>query len=374
MWRQMRPTINNLRRGHWVVNRDENTKHGIGRFFQSHHRHDAPRVKRRLPIGLSMRYIVIFGLSLFIPVSAFAYSPKRPEHHQRSSANSEYFVDYNPETKHHTVYKANSPDDPLWSFDSNAFWPYKRDETDGCLFIGNDGRSIAGPTWVHSTGDPPDYRVFDGLEFWDANGQVAAYLISELPSWRLPVFDIPVRIVWVAIHGSGQRGGNIIRHENELYVTTFGMRSFTFSLRNGEMTGWNLNANYFAYFAIVYAIPVWLLARWIVNLRRDIAESTTDSLNHVRGVIANNIGSVLVIVNSFGFSFGVFLDLFGGTIDQIGAQFCRLTFPIAFLLIPVTFVISAVGIVSRPRRLDLLGPWLAIMSALVLFAIAIPYR
>ena len=111
-----------------------------------------------------------------------------------------------------------------------------------------------------------------------------------------------------------------------------------------------------------------------MNLRRDIAESTTDSLNHVRGVIANNIGSVLVIVNSFGFAFGVFLDLFGGTIDQIGAQFCRLTFPIAFLLIPVTFVISAVGIVSRPRRLDLLGPWLAIMSALVLFAIANPYR
>jgi hypothetical protein len=264
-----------------------------------------------------MRYIAILALCMLIPVAAFAYSPKQPEHYKRNSANSKYFVDFNPETNHHTVYNADSPDDPLWSFDSNAFWPYKHDESDGCLFVADDGSSIAGPTWVHWTGRPPDYRVFDGLEFRDANGQVAAYRVSELPSWRLNVLDFPVRIVWIAIHGAERRGRNLTRHENELHATTFGMRSFTFSLQSGEITGWNLNANYFAYFAIVYALPVWLFARWIVHRWRGSAGSTTDARNHGRGVLVNNVGSILVVLNSLGFAFGIFCDSFGGTIDQI---------------------------------------------------------
>lgn len=319
-----------------------------------------------------MRYIAALALFMLIPVSVFAYSPKQPEHHKRYSTNSKYFVDFNPETNRHSVYAADSPDDPLWSIESDAFWPYKHDESDGCLFVANDGSSIAGPTWVHWTGRPPDYRIFDGLEFWNANGQVAAYRVSELPSWRLKVLDFPVRVVWIAIHGPDRRGRNLTRQEDELHAITFGMRSFTFSLQSGKMTGWNLNANYFAFFAVVYAVPVWLSARWVVHRWRGSTRLTTES-NHGRGVLVNNLGSFLVILNSLGFAFGVFLDLFGGTIDQIGAHFCRLTYPIAFVLIPVTLMISVAGLASRPRRFDMLGPWLAIMSAIVLVAVLNPY-
>lgn len=245
--------------------------------------------------------------------------------------------------------------------------------TDGCLFVADDGSSIAGPTWVHREGKPADYRTFDGLEFWNSDGNKTVYRQSHLRSGRIPVIDFPARIVWLAIHGSNHRGGNLTRDENTLHATTFGMRSFTFSLQTGQITGWNLNANYFAYLALVYAIPIWILSRWIARRRRGSASSTAEQRSRARGVLLNNVGSSLVVLNSLGFAFGVFLDSFGGTPDQIGAQFCRITYPIAFVLVPVTFVISIAGLALRPRRFDVLGPWLAILSALVLVAILNPY-
>lgn len=316
-----------------------------------------------------MRNIAALTLFLLLPVSAFAYSPKQPEHHKRYSPNTQFFVDFNPETDRHTLYAANTPDESIWSFESDAFWPYKKDESDGCLFVANDGATIAGPTWVHWTGHPPDYRTFDGLEFWNANGKIAGYRVSELPSWRLKILDFPVRIVWMAIDTSGQRGRNLIRQEDELHAKTFGMRSFTFSLTTGEVTGWNLNVNYFAYFILVYGLPVWFLAGWINRRRRGLAASTTQRRNPVRGVLVNNAGVLLVVLNGLAFMIGVFLGSFGGTLDHIGAHFCRLSYPIAFVLVPVTLAISAAGLTSLPRRLDILGPWLAIMSVAVLVAI-----
>ena len=320
-----------------------------------------------------MRYTGALALSVLLPISAFAYSPKQPEHHKRYSPNAKFFIDFNPETDLHTVYATDSPDVSLWSVQSNAFWPYKQDESDGCLFVADDGLSIAGPTWVHWEGKPPDYRTFDGLEFWNSDGNKTVYRQSRLHSGRIPVVDFPVRIVWLAIHGSNHRGGNLTRDGNKLHATTFGMRSFTFSLQTGQITGWNLNANYFAYLALVYAIPVWLLARWIARRWRGSAPSTAEQRSRARGVLVNNVGSLLVVLNSLGFAFGVFLDSFGGTLDQIGAHFCRLTYPIAFVLVPVTFVISIAGLASRPRRFDILGPWLAILSVLVLVTILNPY-
>jgi hypothetical protein len=216
-------------------------------------------------------------------------------------------------------------------------------------------------------------RVFDGLEFWDANGQIAAYRISELPSWRLRGGDFPIRIVWIAIHGPERRGRGLTRQQDELHATTFGMRSFTFSLKTGEITSWNLNATYLAFFLLVYAIPTWFIARWIIRRWRGSAASTTEQRNGFRRVLVNNIGALLVGLNSLGVAIGVFLNCFGGAIDQIGAQFCRLTYPIAFLLVPVTLVISTAGLAARPRRFDVLGPWLAIMSVIVLVAVLNPY-
>ena len=320
-----------------------------------------------------MRYIVVSTLSLFLSVSAFATSPIRPEPHKRYSPNAKFFIDFNPETNVHKVFATDSPNDPRWSIQSEAFWPFKHDESDGCLFVADDGSSIAGLTWVHWEGKPPDYRKFDGLEFWQSDGTKTGYRISRLRSGRIPVLDWPVRIVWHAIHGSNYRGGKLTRDGNELHATTFGMRSFTFSLQTGQITGWNLNVNYYAYLAFVYAIPVWFFVRWIVHRWRGPFASKTEQRDQDGGILVKHIGPLLVVLNSLGFAFGIFLDLFGGTIDQIGAQFCRTTCPIAFILIPVTLLISAAGLASSPRRFDILGPWLAIMSELVIVAIMTPY-
>ena len=55
--------------------------------------------------------------------------------------------------------------------------------------------------------------------------------------------------------GPDRRGLNLTRQEDKLHAVTFGMRSFTFSLQSGEMTGWNLNANYFAFLPLFTQFP-----------------------------------------------------------------------------------------------------------------------
>ena len=132
-----------------------------------------------------MRYITAIALLLLLPVSTFAHSPKQPEKHKRYSPNAKFFIDFNPKTYIHTVFATDSPDDPPWSFKSDALWPYKHDESDGCLFLADDGLAIAGLTWVHWEGQPPDYREFDGLEFWRSDGTNTVYRISQLPSGRI---------------------------------------------------------------------------------------------------------------------------------------------------------------------------------------------
>jgi len=257
-----------------------------------------------------MRYIAALALSVLLPVSAFAYSPIRPEHHQRYSPNGKFFIDFNPETGLHTVYSTDSPDVPLWSLNSNVFWPYKHDESDGCLFVADDGSSIAGPTWVPIKGHPSGARIFDGLEFWKSNGDKTAYRQSHLWSGRVPVIDFPVRIVWHAIEGPNGRGRNLTRDGNNLHVTTFGMRSFTFSLQTGEITGWNLNVNYFIYSVLLYGVPVWFLMRWIIRRWRCPTNPKMKQQIRARDMLINNIGSLLVILSSLGFVFGIFFDLF----------------------------------------------------------------
>lgn len=305
---------------------------------------------------------------MILSIPAFAWSPKQPEHHQRYSPNTKFFLDFNPETNVHTVFATASPNNPLWSIQSDAFWPYKHDESDGCLFVANDGLSIAGQTWVHLEGSPAGYLAFDGLEFCRSDGTKTAYRISELKSGKMPVLDSPVRIISDAIHGSKYRRGVLIRSENGLRAKTIGMRSFSFSLRTGQVTSWCLNWNYFACLAFVYVPPVWLLMRWIVRRCRGCAIPETEQRSRGRGIQIKNIGMLLVMLNSLGFAFGVLLDSYGGVIDQIGAQFCRVSYQIAFILVPVTLVFSAVGLASRPRRFDVLGPWLSTMSALAIVA------
>lgn len=315
-----------------------------------------------------MRAVAALALALLIPASAFAYSPKQPERHKRYSPNAKFFIDFNPETHHHKVYATESPSDLLWSFRSDAFWPYRHDESDGCLFLADDGLSIAGPTWVHREGKPPNYRTFDGLEFWGSDGRKSVYRQSRLSSGDIPILDIPVRIIWFAVHGSNHRGGNLARIGNELRAEQFGMRSFTFSLQTGQITGWSFNTNYFAYLVLVYAVPAWFLTRWIIRRRR-VAPQFAEEQTRGRSVFVNNTAAILVVLNSLGFALGVYLNSFGGTIDQIGAFLCRTTYPIAFILVPVSLMISVAGFASRPRRIDVLGPWLAIMSVLVIVAI-----
>src|SRR5947209_762712 len=100
-----------------------------------------------------MRYLAVQLLFLLMPISAFGYSPRQPERHKRYSPNAKFFIDFNPETKIHKVFSTNSPD-PIWSIQSDDFWPYKHDESDGCLFVADDGSSIAGPAWVDLEGKP----------------------------------------------------------------------------------------------------------------------------------------------------------------------------------------------------------------------------
>ena len=245
----------------------------------------------------------------------------------------------------------------------------------GCLFVADDGELVAGLTWVDREGMPRGYRSFDGLEFWGRTGRIAAYRRSRLPSGRVPVVDLPVCLAWMALHPLDHRGGNLARQGDELRLRTFGFRSFTFSLKTGEIVGWHLNFSYIGCLAFIYAAPIWCVMTWIVGRWRSAAIAKEESPAGKQQprtwatLITNRLGAFLVILNSAAFTSGVFLDSFGGALDQLGAHICRATYPLAFLLIPVSLILSASGLASDSRRFDLLGPWLAIISAVSIVAL-----
>ncbi len=320
-----------------------------------------------------MHRVAVLALSLLLPASALAYSPKQPEQHKRYSPNGAYFIDFDPKSNVQSVFADASPDESRWSIKTGALWPYKKNESDGCLFLTDDGSAIAGLTWMPAEGKPAGYRQFEGLEFWRSDGTHTAYRLSQLSSGTVPVLDLPVRMLWHALSGSNSRGGNVTRYGSTLYVTTFGMRSFIFSMHSGQRSGWYPNLQYFIYFALVYAVPVSYLSRWIRRLRRRAFTNVREEQTDWNGLLLRSLGSLLVVLNSFGFALGVYFDSFGGRIDQIGAQICRATGPMAGILIPVTVLMSFVGLSWRPRHFDLLGPWLAIMSAVAIHLILYPH-
>ena len=175
--------------------------------------------------------------------------------------------------------------------------------------------------------------------------------------------------MWFAFHGDDFRGGQLKRDADILTVAPFGMRSFDFSIATGQIVDWHLNLRYFAYMAMVYSVPAWIIARWVRRLtlanRLPLASSgERRSISYSPG-----IGTILVVSNLALFASGVYMDSFGGAIDRLGGQICTLTYQIAFVLVPTTICISFLGLSSQPRRFDIFGPWLSLLSAMSMMAL-----
>ncbi len=325
------------------------------------------RISKRSHSWLQM-VMLAFVTTISSSGIAEAYSPKQPEAHHRHSPNKKYYLDYDPQKGHlHVIRAAEKPDVALWSFKSDALWPYQKDESDGCLFVANDGSTVCGLTWIPVKNGPAGHRIFEGLEFWQSLGSIGQYRISELPAWRICGLDLPVFVLWSAIHGTGHRGQNMSRDGDRLKAITFGMRSFTFSLQTGQRIGSSLNLKYFVDLALIYAPPVFALQRWArFRQQRRLEKGAATSSRSPRSLFREHLGTPLVLTNTATGVLGVFFDSFGGEIDHVGALLCRFAFPMSFWLVPVTVLISIMNRRSRRAGVDIVGPWLAMLVAAVI--------
>jgi len=79
-----------------------------------------------------------------------------------------------------------------------------------------------------------------------------------------------------------------------------------------------------------------------------------------------SLAVLAVIANHAVFFFGVFLDRFGGWIDQFGAVLCRATYALAGPLVIAACLYSAIRRHVLPRRIwDFYGPSLALIGYLL---------
>jgi hypothetical protein len=79
-----------------------------------------------------------------------------------------------------------------------------------------------------------------------------------------------------------------------------------------------------------------------------------------------SLAVVAVIANYAVFFFGVFLDSFGGWIDQFGAVLCRATYALAGPLVVLACAYSIVRRYVLPQRMwDFYGPSLAFIGYLM---------
>ena len=71
----------------------------------------------------------------------------------------------------------------------------------------------------------------------------------------------------------------------------------------------------------------------------------------------------LVIINYIGWRIGVFLDRYGGDIDQLGAGVCRTTYSVGFFLIFAAIIYTFLRrFVLQRHQWDFYGPALAALS------------
>lgn len=314
-----------------------------------------------------MRLVTTLVLIGCLARSADARRPIEPVRHERYSPNGRYLLDFDPESNHHTIYASNDRNIALWSFDGDAYWPYGRGEWDGCLFVADDGLTVAGPAWMPMVGMPEGRRTFDGLEFWGPNGPIASYRVSDV-TWGLGYLDIPIWIVWIALDSDyRQRGSGYTRTGDHLHVTRLAPRSLTFSLRTGEIESWSLNFGYLALLVFVYGPPLWIVGRWIARLRRT-APTAAARGPRKQPFVVRNFASVLVAINSSGVVLAGIMDFASGDFERHSAALFGVTQMFSVALIGIAVVFSLAGMIATPRRFDIVGPWLAIMSAAIIHA------
>jgi hypothetical protein len=297
-------------------------------------------------------------------------SHREPKRHDRFSSNGRYKLDFDPESNRHSVYAFDNRTVPIWSFESDDFWPDGTDESDGGLFVANDGMSVAGRCWVPMDNKPAGYRTFDGVAVWGPLGNVETHRVSQL-TWRINFVDFPLQLVWMVVNPSAQHRGNGFSRAGEtLYVTRLAPRSLAISIKSGEIESWWPNPAYFALFTFVYGPPIWTVARFLTPYVRGRQRPNVEAKQR-QPFIIRHFAKILVAMNSMAAVFAIVLD--GAFIDyeRDSANLFMLSQAFSIVLIFVAIAFSIAAFFSSSRRIDLLGPWCAAMSAIAIQAISI---
>lgn len=241
------------------------------------------------------------------------------------------------------VFATDDRETPLWSFRTRSLVVRDERPGDGCLFVSDTGRGVAGVVNVPHRYTPGRYDK--GIGFWTAGGGERALNYYTLPAWRLWPLDVPAVALLKQRTVPTVYGGFLMRTGETLHVHTLGLRDLDYDLATGERVGWRWNVPYLLTFAAVWGVPATCLAAAVLSRRGAAEPSPTNGERRSerprpvwRGAF-QHLGLIVVLGHAFALTAAVAAVEYLDHLDSVYSD-ANLALRTAWTVVPVTLSVA----------------------------------
>lgn len=299
-----------------------------------------------------------------------------------SSPNGAYEFSCDNRAGVYTMYASGQAEFPLWKFTEPPIIAPPRQFGypsplfgKHLLFVSNDGESVVIVDELTNL-TPKDWSL--RIRIIGKRREVKTYLVERDLTSRLPFVDIPVYELgerWALLTNVShdiQRSGSMIS------ISHFGALTNAIDLRTGEVVSRYPNPRYWFFMGLVYAVPVWVLAKYRSNRQKQktrlaVVESPARELWNTQPLLIY-FNTIIVIV-----IFGVFAvcclvvkyrwklpGSMRSTIWELAEPVCSLCCGITLCLIPIVALVTVIRRVKHDAPADFIAPWLATIGFVII--------
>lgn len=298
-----------------------------------------------------------FVLLAAITPSVFATSLVMPKDHWRMSPNKKFALKFVARGTTQTIFKGDRQT-PLWSFQCDSAFPYDDNESDGCIFVADDGKSVA--VLTYPTFSNPNATFQRSLTIYLPNGAYFEHPFDDQRIGPAHWFHALPYTLLKSIDIDDDRGDNLSRSGETIVVRGPGIVSRSYSLASGHHVSTSANWSYVGACFVAYVIPSILLIIW---LRRRQPLKKGKRIRR-KDVIAPYFCFGLVAALYLFIFMGFLMRQSDGWVYRAGEGVVYLGFMASGVILPAAIIV-AIWTCIRLRRLETFALWFALVCTLV---------
>lgn len=266
-----------------------------------------------------------------------------------------------------------TPDRPLWSFREPLMRFVSPDRNHRSLEIANDGETVA-LIELLPLEDSFWHRV---ITIIGPDGIVGTQRVDPQSRFPLRLVEVPVIAVWYRLNVLLDTYESFERIRDGLVTPHFSAFTRVISMDTGKVVSQSLSWRYLSLLILVYGVPVFVLVRWLISRRKTDVETIQpqtigDTCRTHPALVYLNTGLVASVLIVF-LMFWAMAEYWGaGWLPMLLLPWdvletaCFLCCQAMSYLIPGTVVITIIRRIAKLGRIDVVAPWLATLSLVVI--------